>query len=147
MSKDKKTSSRYSFNYSTLQWSRLVDGVRIIGRDDKPEPETKTGKTIALLKAYYKITIQDEKSGKTYSKNELVKMLPWLSQETAKKTRNSVDGMLRSAFMKMKKQSEADKGVAFDNPPKLEWWKPEKKKNKGKSDPVMSLMLDLWGKK
>ena len=68
MSKDKKTSSRYSFNYNTLQWSRLVEGVRIIGRDDKPEPETKTGKTIALLKAYYKITIQDDKSGKTYSK-------------------------------------------------------------------------------
>ena len=74
-------------------------------------------------------------------------MLPWLSQETPKKTRNSVDGMLRSALMKMKKQSEADNGVAFDTPPKLEWWKPETKKKKGKSDPVMSLMLDLWGKK
>tara|TARA_R110000796_G_scaffold250632_1_gene380057 strand:- start:1583 stop:2065 length:483 start_codon:yes stop_codon:yes gene_type:complete len=136
--KKKMRKDRWTWDDANLVWNRKN------GKVKTPKPAslfTTREKDISdrnLMKQYKWILDQEyAPDSKELSKNTLVKRIPALSKATAKATRNSVDGRLRSIFLKIEKaiQTHPDKKIAM--PLKLEWYRPAKSTKASKAKKKM----------
>jgi hypothetical protein len=143
MAKDEKR-ERWTFDYHNLRWYRDDSNNRRIYQDSWEGRQADTS-TVNIFKQYQWI-LENCEGDKHLSKNTIVKRIPALWNETTKKTRNSLDGRLRSILGKVRELEKEHKVPAKDRTEDLTWWKPQsekvlkKKEKKSEEDRLKSLL-------
>ena len=143
----KKPEVRHTWHPELLQWSYMVGDERVYEHLGISKPKHVKLERIALITEYNAIHKQDRTKTtfdqRKYSKDELVKRLPWLWTESTEKTKASVNGKLRSIRNRLKKLNEKKPGTVVI-PEKLSWLPPQATDKKTETNEVDALLKDLF---
>mgnify|MGYP005813717071 CR=1 FL=1 len=141
------TRTRWTWNTIDLQWQRKQNKkvlVRSAGDFTSREADISDRN---IMKQYKWILDQDYGADSHLrSKNTLVKRIPALSKDTARKTRNSVDGRLRSIFKKIATVIASHPDANIEMPEKLDWYRPaQKKKSDSRQSKLVNDIKSIFG--
>ena len=138
---------RWTWNTGELRWERTKNEKAIIKKEQDFTSREGDTSDRNIMKQYKWILDQGyDLDSPLRTKNTLVKRIPALGKDTALKTRNSVDGRLRSIFKKIEDVIKDNPKANITMPAKLEWFRPSKsQKNDTAKKKLKNDILSIFG--